>query len=629
MATGVCYTQSGDIKRYEGPKILDIQYVKNPNNEKIGEQYSVTEQYTYNEGSNNEYVQYYIDTNDEHFPGFEFSSKGPADDNMPLIFVAYYPQEPDNPCYFNFKIKYHHIKLRVFSSLPKYHFIKLNKFKINCFCPSNWSLNKTLLLDSINGIIEFDIMDSNYFTVENFIDIDSGIINLIDNRYGWNTQNYINFITSKNDYINSVGSKDSIFGCPYTDIFNILDDEKLNYINKWFLLYDSKNIINKIITKDESSILWYCLKYLYVYPINNAVVKKIDNNNIEYTVDYGKTETNNFYRIGMGTSGGIDDCDNSWCVKNGFGIVSNMVYQNTERWKAVKLNVGFQYFKLNLENFDYTTSGYDFSLLTHIDLDTIGNKPDLESFTTDYGPYDNNSIYLNSTVNVVNNDEKKTTIPMGSPTDYPRVYGWPKSLCSYAYNGVVYGSYKNSYFGTITWYNDAPSSSKRGPGFFIPPAKWNGNNKNALFKQYGINGNNDLDKIIIGFRTDGNHNKHNYSTHVLMTNISIGGKIFAKKCFDGVIASIPQGKLYCANPKNSYGNDFIGIMDKRHKSSGSSASTFTYYNNFMFNLYSDKQILINNANSTYIPGNIQDDYCHTTGNCDCWIYTNDDLIWKM
>ena len=100
------YTQSGNVKRYEGGSLLDIQYVKNPNNEKIGEQYNVTEQYTYNQGTNNEYCEYYVNTNSEHFPGFELSSKGAKDDNMPLIFVCYYPSSPNNPVYFNFDKTY-------------------------------------------------------------------------------------------------------------------------------------------------------------------------------------------------------------------------------------------------------------------------------------------------------------------------------------------------------------------------------------------------------------------------------------------------------------------------------------------------------------------------------------------
>ena len=99
------------MKRYEwsgSSKVPWCVLIKEPDryNDKINEQYNGVITYKINnEGTTNEYCEYDVDTNTNHFPRYSYSSKGAKDDNMPLIFVTYYPSSGKNPCYFNFKIK--------------------------------------------------------------------------------------------------------------------------------------------------------------------------------------------------------------------------------------------------------------------------------------------------------------------------------------------------------------------------------------------------------------------------------------------------------------------------------------------------------------------------------------------
>lgn len=108
MATGICYTQSGNVKRYEDRVIIslvkgthslptiknDVLSVANENHYS----FDVSSTYTY-------------------------SSKGNIDNNMPLIFVTYYPVAPSNPCYFNFNYKGHTVKIILYYLWPNKYII--------------------------------------------------------------------------------------------------------------------------------------------------------------------------------------------------------------------------------------------------------------------------------------------------------------------------------------------------------------------------------------------------------------------------------------------------------------------------------------------------------------------------
>ena len=130
MATGICYTQSGNVKRYESGvsielvkgsatlptlKIDDIPYTGAPDGTFLYEHYSFEDPDTY-----------------------ELNSKGNKDDNMPLIFVTYYPSNSYNPVYFNFNNILYTVTLNIYyywpsSSLKFYAFNKSSSFIVNIY----------------------------------------------------------------------------------------------------------------------------------------------------------------------------------------------------------------------------------------------------------------------------------------------------------------------------------------------------------------------------------------------------------------------------------------------------------------------------------------------------------------
>ena len=95
MASGICYTQSGGEKKYDGIVVPDVAK---------GDE-------SYNPGYDNIKHDTSSVPGEDHYSFDDPSSytlveKGSsARDDCPLIIVTYYPVAPANPCYFNYKKK--------------------------------------------------------------------------------------------------------------------------------------------------------------------------------------------------------------------------------------------------------------------------------------------------------------------------------------------------------------------------------------------------------------------------------------------------------------------------------------------------------------------------------------------
>lgn len=95
MASGICYTQSGGVKKYDGIVVPGVAK---------GDK-------SYNPGYNNIKHDTSSVPGEDHYSFDDPSSytlveKGSsARDDCPLIIVTYYPVAPSNPCYFNYKKK--------------------------------------------------------------------------------------------------------------------------------------------------------------------------------------------------------------------------------------------------------------------------------------------------------------------------------------------------------------------------------------------------------------------------------------------------------------------------------------------------------------------------------------------
>ena len=117
MATGICYTQSGNVKKYEDgvsirliKGIHDLPTIKN-------DVLSV---------ANENHYSFEVSSS------YKLHSKGNYRGDMPLIFVTYYPSSGKSPCYFNFTYNYIDIEILLEFVWPSYvKFINQNNISIN------------------------------------------------------------------------------------------------------------------------------------------------------------------------------------------------------------------------------------------------------------------------------------------------------------------------------------------------------------------------------------------------------------------------------------------------------------------------------------------------------------------
>ena len=100
MASGICYTQSGGVKKYDGivvPGVAKGDKSYNPGYENIKHDTSSVpgeDHYSFDDPSSYTLVEKGSSTRDD----------------CPLIIVTYYPVAPANPCYFNYKKNNSNIK---------------------------------------------------------------------------------------------------------------------------------------------------------------------------------------------------------------------------------------------------------------------------------------------------------------------------------------------------------------------------------------------------------------------------------------------------------------------------------------------------------------------------------------
>ena len=112
MATGICYTKSGNMKKYDGiviPSVAKGDKSYNPGYDNIKHDTSSVpgeDHYSFDDPSSYTLVE-----------------KGSsARDDCPLIIVTYYPVAPANPCYFNYKKNNSDIVIRVYVKVIGYSY---------------------------------------------------------------------------------------------------------------------------------------------------------------------------------------------------------------------------------------------------------------------------------------------------------------------------------------------------------------------------------------------------------------------------------------------------------------------------------------------------------------------------
>ena len=284
MATGVCYTQSGSTKKYEDS--LSISLVKG----------SYITPYITNNVSNG--------VNNYSFPDpstYEFSSKGPKDDNMPLIFVTYYPSTGNNPCYFNYEQGYD--KWDVYIQI-----INLTIYNSSNFgdCVKISELNNRTLNEIYNSENKESKFDDTFLTIKNneLSQSQSIDVNLTIKIDAYNVKfekGEVNFII----YAKTHGSTEKMNLPSYGGNFNY-DEYQYNSTSK---IYDTKNSTNYAAG----------FKYYAVSDNNGKITKGYVADSVDYDLLF---------------RGNINSTNNNY-----FELINNItgVYENGVQFSGLKL----------------------------------------------------------------------------------------------------------------------------------------------------------------------------------------------------------------------------------------------------------------------------------------------------
>ena len=263
MATGVCYTQSGNVRRYEDG--VTISLVK-----------GIHDLPTLSTTTTN-IRKYEFDVSSS----YNFVQKGVYRGDMPLVFVTYYPSYGKNPCYFNFNYNTHKLTIFLYLLTPDSSGSNVfNKIKYNIN-------NESKLVD----------LDNNSKITLNVTDKDNIIFD------------YTNY-KSKSDISQFVRTSSNI-----ATNYGLTNDAKLNYYNTnydvtddMFTLYHKlngtkyttvsahhHNISISNITEDSIAYMYVVPRYIYVHPVHAGFSPRMDSDATDYVWNDTEDSINDRY----------------------------------------------------------------------------------------------------------------------------------------------------------------------------------------------------------------------------------------------------------------------------------------------------------------------------------------------
>ena len=263
MATGICYTQSGNVRRYEDG--VTISLVK-----------GIHDLPTLSTTTTN-IRKYEFDVSSS----YNFVQKGVYRGDMPLVFVTYYPSYGKNPCYFNFNYNTH--KLTIFLYLltpdsPGCNVFNKIKYNIN---------NESKLVDLDNDSkITLNVTDkdnivfdyTNYkgrYDISQFVKTDSGIaIN-----YGLTNDAKLNYYNTNYDVTD--------------DMFTLY--HKLNGTKYTTVSAHHHNISISNITEDSIAYMYVVPRYIYVHPVHAGFSPRMDSDATDYVWNDTEDSINDRY----------------------------------------------------------------------------------------------------------------------------------------------------------------------------------------------------------------------------------------------------------------------------------------------------------------------------------------------
>lgn len=250
MATGVCYTQSGNVRRYEDG--VTISLVKGIHDLPT---LSTT---TTNIG------KYEFDVSSS----YNFLSKGAYRGDMPLVFVTYYPSYGKNPCYFNFNYNTHKLTIFLYLLTP-------NSTGSNVFNKIKYNINNE------SKLVDLD----NYGKITlNVTDKDNIIFDYTNYKSKYDISQFVK--TSSNIAINYGLTNDAKLNY-YNTNYDVTDDmftlyHKLNGTKYTTVSAHHHNISISNITEDSIAYMYVVPRYIYVHPVHAGFSPKMDSDATDY-----------------------------------------------------------------------------------------------------------------------------------------------------------------------------------------------------------------------------------------------------------------------------------------------------------------------------------------------------------
>ena len=571
MATGVCYTQSGNVRRYEDG--VTISLVK-----------GIHDLPTLSTTTTN-IRKYEFDVSSS----YNFVQKGVYRGDMPLVFVTYYPSYGKNPCYFNFNYNTHKLTIFLYLLTP-------NSSGSNVFNKIKYNINnESKLVD----------LDNDSKITLNVTDKDNIIFDYTNYKSKYDISQFVR--TSSNIAINYGLTNDAKLNY-YNTNYDVTDDmftlyHKLNGTKYTTVSAHHHNISISNITEDSIAYMYVVPRYIYVHPVHAGFSPRMDSDATDYVWNDTEDSINDRYtQYKMSCSGrksntGGDYERGPWGapagdggnrtdflgVYNPVGVVRHSD-NNGEKEKWYNYHLGVK----------LTTSLYEYSPLG---LDTV--------YRSIYTRSSNSMYFYNGLcddyLKTLNNSPKPTSNYWGDSIIINR-YIEPYNSC------IPYNDGKRGNYETVTYAKQfpqnntyialdrtSPDNSAREAATTMPPQFWMNPKINAWGEfvkakkdKFGLN-YVVPPMILQGLICGGSGGDRNHEALGLFSAISLKGKnknpnklMFHADVYNTYFdAKIGDSNGTINQPYNSY------IMTGRIKNGGRSGTESPIWQKFRFDVWNN------------------------------------------
>ena len=571
MATGICYTQSGNVKKYEDG--VTISLVK-----------GIHDLPTLSTTTTN-IRKYEFDVSSS----YNFVQKGVYRGDMPLVFVTYYPSYGKNPCYFNFNYNTHKLTIFLYLLTP-------NSSGSNVFNKIKYNINnESKLVDLDNyGKITLNVTDKD---------------NIIFDYTNYKSKSDISqFVRTGSNIATNYGLTNDAKLNYYNTNYDVTDDmftlyHKLNGTKYTTVSAHHHNISISNITEDSIAYMYVVPRYIYVHPVHAGFSPRMDSDATDYVWNDTEDSINDRYtQYKMSCSGrksntGGDYERGPWGAPAGDG-------GNRTDFLGVNIPVGVV---RHSDNNGEKEKWYNYHLGVKLTTSLYEYEPSI-LYTVYRSIYtrSSNSMYFYNGVcddylKTLNNSPKPTSNYWGDSTIINR-YIEPYNSC------IPYNDGKRGNYETVTYAKQfpqnntyialdrtSPDNSAREAATTMPPQFWMNPKINAWGEfvkakkdKFGLN-YIVPPMILQGLICGGSGGDRNHEALGLFSAISLKGKnknpnklMFHADVYNTYFdAKIGDSNGTINQPYNSY------IMTGRIKNGGRSATESPIWQKFRFDVWNN------------------------------------------